>query len=649
MEGTLLIPPDRGNILGRAIWKVLLDHRTPFCTIWSRYVVVGTPSREGNADANQPNNLSLSQVLSATRIKDSRGRTSKFHHGSHLTLSICRCTNQSLYKYLTDDWDPVQQYSMASIADCQVQVIAHRKQEPAMPTLVLQIKPDPATDKLRKRRSSRTAGLTSTKESGPTTLWFRPSEEGGYALQDWARYISSLIQPGVPDSYPMSPVTPGSPTFVNPFSPRRDGGQYRPGSSGQEPVRPTMQHKKSGQTHYTRERPHTFSSESPSLRSRKSDISSHASSLNAMGMGYVMHGNNYTTMLPTDLPSPATTIGEMPAEYMLGWTSAQGRSSTLSSPVRARGSVSSQGHAPGSQASNSPPPARESILDRAFQLRCIPGVDTEVPGEYNLSSLARFDALMREAEERRRKERQQNPPITPMTSTFEEDEGGEEHDTAKNDKKIEKVEDLEESESEEDDEDELSSDDDVFDHSVTRDRASIGPTAQRALAFIANRHSSMAQGGRATQSYHPDSGYSILRPHTAHSRMRPAPLNRGGSQPLVPLAAAAMENQRASMRDNLTRHHEKRHSTSSVKRLSFNEFTKRLSSTSSLLLAPQNGGGPGSRGSSESEATQQPTSRTGLHHPRGTPSQSSQSSKDSERCSWRGSVGVFGAGEGSFI
>ncbi|KAK8101769.1 hypothetical protein PG999_012143 [Apiospora kogelbergensis] len=611
MEGTLLIPPDRGNILGRALWK-------------SRYVVVGTPSREGNADSNQPNNLSLSQVLSATRIKDSREKSIKIPPRFSPDAVYL-----SLYKN-KDDWDPVQQYSMASIADCQVQMVAHRKQGPPTPTLLLQIKPDPATDKLRKRRSSRTAGLTSTKESGPTTLWFRPSEEGGYTLQDWARCISSLIQPSVPDTYPMSPVTPASPTFVNPFSPRRDGGQYRPGSSGQEPARPAMQHKKSGQTHYTRERPHTFSSESPSLRSRRSDISSHASSLNAMGMGYVMHGNQYTTVLPTDLPSPATTIGDIPAEYTLGWTSAQGRSSTLSSPVRARGSVGSQGHATGSQTSGSPPPARESILDRAFQLRCIPGVDTEVPGEYNLSSLARFDALMREAEERRKKERLQNPPITPMTSTFEEDEDTDEQDTAKNEKTIEKVEEPVESElEEEDDEDEESSDDDIFDHHVTRD-------------------SSMAQGGRATQSYHPDSGYSILRPHTAHSKMRPAPLQRGTSSPYVPASAAAMENQRASMRENLTRH-EKRHSTSSVKRLSFNEFTKRLSSTSSLLLAPNNGGGPGSRGSSESEATQQPTTRTGLHHPRGTPSQSSQSSKDSDRCGWRGSVGVFGAGEGSFI
>ncbi|KAK8041390.1 hypothetical protein PG994_014397 [Apiospora phragmitis] len=620
MEGTLLIPPDRGNILGRALWK-------------SRYVVVGSPQREGNADANQaPNNLSLSQVLSATRIKDSREKNIKIPP---------RISPDSIYLSLyksKDDWEPSQQYSIASIADCQVQMVAHRKQGPALPTMVMQIKPDPTTDKLRKRRSSRTAGLTREKESGPTTLWFRPSEEGGYALQDWARYISSLIQPGVPDAYPMSPITPASPTFSNPFSPRRDGEQYRPGSGGDEPVRPTMPHHRSG-----RERPHTFS-ETPSLRSRRSDISSHGSSLNAMGMGYVIHGNQYTTVLPTDLPSPATTVGELPSEYMLGWTSAQGRSSTLSSPVRARGSVSSQGQAPGSQASSSPPPARESILDRAFQLRCIPGVETEVSGEYNLSSLARFDALMREAEERRKKERQLNPPITPMASTFEEDEG--EHDTAK----IEKVkqEEVVEETEEEDDEEEDFSDDDIFDHDVARDRSSIALSAQRALAFIANRHGSMAQGGRATQSYHPDSGYSILRPHTAHSKMRPTTLHRGGSQSHVPLATAAMENQRASMRDHLSRH-EKRHSTSSVKRLSFNEFTKRLSSTSSLLLSPNNGGGPGSRGSSESEATQQPPSRTALHHPRGNPSQSSQSSKDSERCGWRGSVGVFGAGEGSFI
>ncbi|KAK7965947.1 uncharacterized protein PG986_000224 [Apiospora aurea] len=556
-------------------------------------------------DANQaPNNLSLSQVLSATRLKDSREKNIKIPP---------RMSPDSIYLSLyksKDDWEPSQQYSMASIADCQVQMVAHRKQGPALPTLVLQIKPDPATDKLRKRRSSRTAGLTREKESGPTTLWFRPSEEGGYALQDWARYISSLLPPSAPEAYPMSPVTPASPTFSNPFSPRRDGGQYRPGSGGQEPVRPAMQHKRSG---FTRERPHTFSSESPSLRSRKSDISSHGSSLNAMGMGYVIHGNQYTTVLPTDLPSPATTVGEVPTEYTLGWTSAQGRSSTLSSPVRARGSVSSQGQAPGSQASSSPPPARESIWDRAFQLSEVRCIDARGGGA---------------AEEGTSSE----PPITPMTSTFEEDEDADEQDTAKIEKQVKQEEVVEESE--EDDETEESSDDDVFDHDVTRDRTSIGPTAQRALAFIANRHSTMAQGGRATQSYHPDNGYSILRPHTAHSRTRPAAMQRGGSQSHVPLAAAAMENQRASMRDHLSRH-EKRHSTSSVKRLSFNEFTKRLST-----------GEQRERGYTAANyvyipgRTTPPTRNAFAELPE---------LEGFERCGWRGSVGVFGAGEGSFI
>jgi hypothetical protein len=53
--------------------------------------------------------------------------------------------------------------------------------------------------------------------------------------------------------------------------------------------------------------------------------------------------------------------------------------------------------------SSSPPGPRETILDRAFQMRCIPGSDREVPGEEKLSSLARFDALMREADEKRKK------------------------------------------------------------------------------------------------------------------------------------------------------------------------------------------------------------------------------------------------------
>ncbi|KAI1853761.1 hypothetical protein JX265_003905 [Neoarthrinium moseri] len=607
MEGFLLIPPDRGTIIGRAVWK-------------TRYVVVGSPQRDGS----QPN-LSLSQVLSAKSIKEARGQVSK-------PKPLPDAIYLSIYKS-KDDWEAVQQHSISSITDCTVQMIAHRKQGPVLPTLILQVSPDPATDKLRKRRSSRTAGLTTTKEFGPTTLHFRPGDDT-YSLNDWARYISSLIQPGVPERAPMSPITPMSPTFINPFATAqpRDASEYtmRPSSSKQNTARPQMQHTQSSQSRSSRERPVTFSSESPSLRSRRSDISSHASSVNAMGMGYVLHGQHYTTVLPTDLPSPAATVGEFQGEYMLGWTSAQGRSSVLSSPTRTRGSVSSQGQQ-GAQLSSSPPFPRETILDRAFQMRYIPGSDRDVPGEEKLSSLARFDALMREAEERRRKERQDQALASPpMTSTWEEDEDSDDDDL-----------------NDEVDEDE-STDDDAFEEEATGERTGMGPSAQRALHYISNphRHSAIAPGGRTSLSFHAGmtaaDGSSILRPHTAHSKPRPVMSPRTSSQPQVPLEMAAAPIREESISRP---HHEKRHSTSSVKRLSFNDFTKRLSSTSSLLLVQTNASS-GSRGSSEYEAPQQTTPRNGMN-PRSIPPP--RSPQDQEKCGWRGSVGVFGGGEGGFL
>jgi hypothetical protein len=107
---------------------------------------------------------------------------------------------------------------------------------------------------------------------------------------------------------------------------------------------------------------------------------------------------------------------------------------------------------------------------------------------------------------------------------------------------------------------------------------------------------------------------------------------------------------------------EQRLSASSAKRLSFSEFTRRLSSTSSLLLMQTNasaGGGGGSSRASHSDADlqQQPPQSPPQHlhhlHPRAgppTPQQQLQcppTASERERCGWRGSVGVFG--EGGFV
>lgn len=54
--------------------------------------------------------------------------------------------------------------------------------------------------------------------------------------------------------------------------------------------------------------------------------------------------------------------------------------------------------------SGSPPAPRETILDRAFQMKYIPGSEQQIPGEEKLSSLARFEALMQQMDAQRRKQ-----------------------------------------------------------------------------------------------------------------------------------------------------------------------------------------------------------------------------------------------------
>lgn len=539
-----------------------------------------------------------------------------------------------------EDTEPIQQWPIHSITDCQVQNLAHRKQGSVLPTLVVTI-----SDKERKRRSSRAAGLISTsKESSVMTLMFRtPQDDHHPSLHDWARFILSKKSP-------MSPESPMSPQFSNPFSsPRsRETTDYfqRP-SSGSQSHRSDgrgLQHKSSVNTYSTstRERPVTFSSASPSLRSKRSDVSSPSTS------NYPIHhphfNQHYTTVLPTDIPSPITSHAEYQGEFIEGWTSAQGRSSTMSSPIRGRGSLSSQtplGSIAATDAS-SPPGPRETILDRAFQLRCIPGSEQETPGEEKLSSLARFDALMREADEKlKKREATEKAEQIAMRSAFEASDSSEEE--------------------EEDDSDD--SDDGYEDD--RRGPALIPPTAQRALQFIAERHTPTLRSphhrppvSKTTVSTRGDPLATlreapIIRPHTAHAKSRPSPAQRTQSTPQLTPLISKLDLSPLSTNSNLPDESvhrpnaEKRQSTSSVKRLSFNEFTKRLSSTSSLLLVQTNNSGGSSRGSSEIDLRPSSIPR-GTLNPRGTGPPPRDGIDYDRKCTWRNSVGVLG-NEGGFL
>jgi hypothetical protein len=89
---------------------------------------------------------------------------------------------------------------------------------------------------------------------------------------------------------------------------------------------------------------------------------------------------------------------------------------------------------------------------------------------------------------------------------------------------------------------------------------------------------------------------------------------------------------------------EKRRSDTSVKRLSFQEFTKRLSSTSSLLLVQTN-----ASSSSGRDGSRRTSSEYGVEEEKLVAREAGISpSERDKRCGWRGSVGIFGS-EGGFV
>lgn len=543
-------------------------------------------------------------------------------------------------------------------------MVAHRKQGPVLPTLIITITPDPTTEKLRKRRSSRAATLVSNKDNGPTALWFR-SEGDSSRLYEWARSLQGVIQPALPDNMPMSPMspmspmTPVSPSFQNPFVPfaPREGCDSSSFSSTRPPSAPkvSLHHKASSSLHTHRERPLTISG-TPSLRSRRSDLSSLVSS-NAN----TATTQSYASIHPLEYPTPSETDGEL-----FGWTSAQGRSSVLHSPVRTiRDSLGS--NPPLSPATvldtGSPPGPRETILDRAFQLKYIPGSDQTVPGEEKLSSLARFEALMQQVDEGKQLRIRSIRPTSvekqqlELKSAWDMDEEDEEDSDADSD----------------DTEEESLADQDTAD-----DTNSIRPISQRTATFP-GRPRTPAQSPRGTAgprspiALNPEtlavlsSEASPDRPRLAH-RMHATMGSLNLDMQKVSLEASPGKsstvssetsiygetsglNPTAAYRTSTVLEGQQRHSTTSSnggKRLSFTEFTRRLSSTGSMLLTQQNGASPG-----EAPDSQGQSRRSSVLQPRAAPavlsSPRSEVTDRGENCkSWRSSVGMV-RNEGGFL
>ncbi|KJZ80578.1 hypothetical protein HIM_00428 [Hirsutella minnesotensis 3608] len=640
IDGLLLVPPDRTQILGRAAWK-------------SRYVTVGKPRLAQNRPRQGSSTFTQGVMSVRTNSVNSKASTNSAASDDYYL---------SVYKS-KEDGEPIQQWPIGYVADCKVQQVTNRKQGPVLPTLIVTI-----TDKERRRRSGRATGfISANKESGTTTLWFRtPPDDHHPSLHDWARFI--LSRKGA-----NAAVSPVSPVLSTPQSRDNPEQGHRPCSGGR-----FLQHKISNTTHSTgtRDRPATFSSDSPSLRSKRSDISSPSSNHHsALKSPFGSSDQNYTTVVPLSLTaSPSDFRGE----FIEGWTSAQGRSSVLGSPTRSgRDSIGFQGSHFSIHDAACPPAPGETILDRAFQLGQIPGAETYIPGQEKLSSIARFDALMREADEKRKRVKSLGQADQPaLRSAFDDDDSSDEDD----DEDTNTGNQQESDDSGSDSAPESEADDDFSGAPL------MSPGAQRALAYIVGRNENRRESSShrpswsrtqlghhaglapaATANYPPHS-----RPQTAHAKSRPS-ISRSESAPRVASAATTSldlpssaasavgggiykpsNRANAACSSHAVAGGEKRHSASSNKRLSFTEFTKRLSSTSSSLLIVQTNASTGSsRGSSEIDVHSPSASKANLTA-RGTnpgvmgasgQSASASNPRSSEgdgRCRWRSKVGVVG-------
>lgn len=361
----------------------------------------------------------------------------------------------------------------------------------------------------------------------------------------------------------MSPQSPLFDSFINPFAISSSG------NSSQNNSRPELHHRTSSTTYASihsnmgRDRPNTSTliSPSPSLRSKSSDISS-----SQVSFFNRPHGALPIQQIPTDLPSPATS-GYDDGQSILGWTSAQGRSSALSNHTRAGSNSAS--------VVGTPPAPRETILDRAFMMRYIPGPDRIANAEEDngrMSSIARFEALMKEAEDRRKAK----DALSGRKSSATGWELEEEDEESNSDGELDKEEDYDRG---------IHMDDEDSCDPLSLSIHEMPTPAQRALEYISGRTTPLPH--RRPKSPTPPLPTSRpqqpLRSHTtppvSHRTERPRSLVVSSST-LRDLLDGPTSTSTALKRTSST--------STSTKRLSFTDFAKRLSSTSSLLLVQTN-------------------------------------------------------------
>ncbi|KAK2628699.1 hypothetical protein QTJ16_001802 [Diplocarpon rosae] len=635
IEGMMLAPPERGSIIGRALWK-------------TRYVVLGT----GSTTQTQNDSPHTDRRKSTTGRKRLKNTPSK---PSLVNMSPVDSAADSFYLTIykaKGDKEFTAQYPVTAFKSCDIQALQHRKQSPSLPTLMLEMKLDSKSEKLRRRRSSR-AGALSSKDSWTNFLLFRSVAEERNSIYEWQAVVQRLLAQEEAENSAMISMSPAFTGFTNPFA---NPGRPNSSNTRTEVMNRSSSQQSSLQHVPPRERPSAMISPSPSLRSRRSDLSSQASS-QPPHMGFaVIHSHGYPTTLPTDLPSPASTSG-YDKQFIEGWTSAQGRSSTLSSCTRGSNSTPSAvaATAQTAQAASTPPGPKETILDRAFQMQVIPGCERASENQdEKLSSIARFEALMREVDERKQARVVAEP-------TKDSEKWGLEEES-------------EDSSGEPDLDYELELPDEGHedDLEVPEEELSIPNPAQRALDYISGRRAPVPttrplspppqtpslpfMNSQAISAFHgipnrrPRTGTTPSQPRRRYAGSRPSSLvlsSRSTSASVLP-THEDRDSPNSTLRVSSSELLEKRSSSTSMKRLSFSEFAKRLSSTSTLLLVQTNNSSSSGRDGSRSRRTsseygiEEYAEKTGLRNP------TSEAPLREKRCGWRGSLGVFGT-EGGFL
>ncbi|KAI1001756.1 hypothetical protein K3495_g6445 [Podosphaera aphanis] len=575
-EGSLLAPPDRGSIIGRAAWK-------------TRYVVLSNSSTLStqNTSQSQVEKVSKSRLSLKSPSKTNLVETSSSSEdGAQLQLYIFK--NKG-------DVESLAQYPISAVKCCQVQNVQYRKQTPLLPTLILDFKSDSISTKIRKRRSSRAVGPIA-KDPWSNSLLFRPVEDESRSIFDWDAQIRSLLARVTENTE----GTPGSRIqFTNPFvgrsaslvSANRPDLQNRSWNQSRTSVSLTSSLKSS-----------EISSPTPSLRSRRSDLSSRASShLHVPGFST---STVHATTFPSDLPSPCS-INSCENKF-----------------VKTRLSTSS----------NIPITPRETILDRAFQMRFIPGSEGVLSSEDTdkLSSTAKFEALMREHERRQTE--------VDICVDMPQDEIRERKETEIATSHLENIREHRKN-----------------DISLTDETSELSAPALRALNYIQGRPStnnrSLSSLSKKSASQVNPQTLSILSGHErpTYDSLETKPRKNTTSRMItnrsvslnIPIRSISSSTGEKECGGSLTNSKidvtETRPSNSNVKRLSFQEFARRLSSTSSLLLSQTNASSNSGRAS-------------GDYGPDLSVNSLSYSNKDErvQRCGWRGSIGKLGV-ESNFL